>query len=115
MNRRTIITAAPAALLATTVPTLAADADAELHHMIAAYHAMTEAHGEVDIDSPENRGQHALLERIAEFAPRTVKGAIAKLRLGFDDDELQSLDESGPLDRISAASVRDVLRLLGEA
>lgn len=116
MNRRLILTAAPVALLVGTIPALAGeDPDAELHRLIAEYHAMADAHGEVGIGSPENRAQHARLDQIAKFDPQTMNGAVAKLRLGFDEDELEAMAEAAPLDRIGAASVRDVLRLLGRA
>lgn len=96
---------------------LAGDPDAELHHMIAEYWRLdTEerriARG-VPEDAPDLTGH--LLPQIEAFEPQTLGGAVAKLRFGIDDDELQFLLDGAVFDRIGGTAILDICRIAGVA
>lgn len=63
-------------------------------------------------DPVANAAEMACLHRIADTPAVTLAGAVAKLRLFFTDDEVQSWgNDTPPLDRIAGSAVADLLRL----
>jgi hypothetical protein len=59
---------------------------------------------------------HRLLAKIAETKAHTFRGALAKARLQWDDDQIAyEIDDGAPLAVVGAAGLRDLFNLTGEA
>lgn len=109
--------AAPGAMAGFPHPVYAAEDD-ELFKLLAAYSAV-----ELAMDGPlhgyENTPDFGglLLRQILDYQPRTIIGALAKLRFGFDEMEcrenLGDAARCGPsLDGVGYAAILDIYRLM---
>lgn len=70
--------------------------------------------------TPEHAGyverSHKLLAKIADTEAHTFRGALAKARICFDDDEIEREMQAGvPIERVGASGLRNLFKLTGEA
>jgi hypothetical protein len=93
------------------------DADTDLLNLITAWRVVQERIAETD-GTPEHdrhvQRSKKLLASIAETPAHTFRGALAKARVQFDDDEIgREIEHGAPMEIVGASGLRDLFRLTG--
>jgi hypothetical protein len=86
--------------------------DAGLLDLITAWRVTNDRVVETD-SAPEHVARsHKLLRKIADTKAITFRGALAKARIQFDDDEIaREIADGAPMEVVGAAALRDLFRM----